>query len=765
MLSLRWIKLYSTLIICLTFLNNCKSSRRDLESSLESAEKKGKAGDILPENGNWPSIRAEREADYQTYFSSPSRAKAANWYQSQPLGVNGVPYLVLRALMQMYPDIWTPQNGSFGDFLGFPPHPEDYEGDAVKGFGGNLKPASQRHAVPFGFVTVKDFTNDSSSVPGSENTFFSCAGCHTSRVMYKGKVKFLFGGANTEVEPQMYGALLYRSGMRLSNVATEPDLKKIEPNKLEVAKLWRAIKNFDCSTYKTHLPDRGQEECNSQKKILLEGEKDPGTAATGGTLVVGEEEETTAPSFIGQVQGLLNKSGNFTTVVKNLLGSAAKAKIQLYTLGEAIPYASGGKSSNPSVASSLSKPAPPIVGPRPGQMDAFGLVQGIIYMNAMRPDLLMFRSFPNNRNKILPSGYANGDENTADYKLGESFAGSQEQMVRSSGPTGTWNSQLRSWYTQAAALSDIKSLWYSRDEYHANWDGNQGAHARVLASGTSAVGDPAKVYTEIHEYMNSFINDLPSPAYPFDDVDQDPEFYKKALLGQTIFKESCESCHRKQNQQVYNVGSDMNRAHVIYSPMTRLGLVTLTQAACDYGKQRELLREKAGVPRMDGQPAGSNKRYWCEQNLGSPSKDRDDMMHPYRGANAGYKADALHGIWADGPFLHNGSVPNLRELFGPAIRRSRQFIRGNINFDVKNVGFVNERPTKSGSDQVSPSGQYQHSDSMHYATFNTGLRGNSNIGHEFFHRNLQVGPNGKVVAGREWTEEEREAMIAYMKTR
>ena len=758
------VKLLGTAILSFSFLSSCKASRPNLDSSLESAGKKGKAGDILPANGNWESIRAEREADYQSYLKSPQMAKAANWYQSQPLGFNGTPYLVLRALMQMYPDIWAPQ-GSFGDFLGFPPHPEDYEGDAIKGFGGNLKPASQRHIVPYGFVTVKDFTNDSSSVPHAENTFFSCAACHTSRVMYKGKVKFLLGGANSEVEPQMYGELIYRSGTRLSNVATEPDIKKIEPNKLEVAKLWRTIKNFDCSTYKTHLPDKGLEECNSQKVILLEGEKGGDPSATSGTLAVGGEVESSAPSFIGAVGGLLNKNGNFQTVVKNLIGSAAKSKIQLFTLGASIPFGSGGHSNIPSVADSLTRPAPPIVGPRPGQMDAFGLAQGIVYMNAMRPDLLMFKSFPNVRNKTLPSGYANGDENTADYKLGESFAGSQEQMARSAGPTGTWNSQLKNWYAQAAASSDIKSLWYSRDEFHANWDGNQGAQARVLASGTSSVGDPAKVYTEIHEFMNSFINDLPSPAYPFDDVDQDPGFYKKALLGQTIFKESCESCHNRKNSQVYNVGTDMNRAHVLYSAMGRLGLVTLTQAACDYGKKRELLREQAGVPRMDGKPAGSGQKYWCEQNLGSPAKDRDDMMHFYRGENAGYKADPLHGIWADGPFLHNGSVVNLRELFGPAIRRSRQFIRGNINFDVKNVGFMNERPTKSGSDQISASGQYQKSDSMHFSTFNTGLRGNSNTGHEFYHRNMQVGPNGKVVSGREWTEEEREAVIAYMKTR
>ena len=55
-------------------------------------------------------------------------------------------------------------------------------------------------------------------------------------------------------------------------------------------------------------------------------------------------------------------------------------------------------------------------------------------------------------------------------------------------------------------------------------------------------------------------------------------------------------------------------------------------------------------------------------------------------APAGYKADMLHGIWAQAPYLHNGSVPTLGQLVCPSTR-PQQFLRGNLNYDEALVGF------------------------------------------------------------------------------
>jgi RoxA-like, cytochrome c-like len=76
-----------------------------------------------------------------------------------------------------------------------------------------------------------------------------------------------------------------------------------------------------------------------------------------------------------------------------------------------------------------------------------------------------------------------------------------------------------------------------------------------------------------------------------------------------------------------------------------------------------------------------------------------------------YKGRPLNGIWATGPFLHNGSVPTLRDLLKPAKDRPSTFWVGSRKFNDKDVGFSSE--TGVGS------------------LYDTKLDGNSNAGHEY----------------------------------
>ena len=102
-----------------------------------------------------------------------------------------------------------------------------------------------------------------------------------------------------------------------------------------------------------------------------------------------------------------------------------------------------------------------------------------------------------------------------------------------------------------------------------------------------------------------------------------------------------------------------------------------------------------------------------------------------------YKARPLDGIWATAPFLHAGSVPNLYQLLLPAKDRVKTFHVGSREFDPKDVGF---------STEPFP-GSFE---------FRTSETGNSNAGHE--------GPNYTQIQNRDFTEEERRALIEYMKT-
>jgi mono/diheme cytochrome c family protein len=81
-------------------------------------------------------------------------------------------------------------------------------------------------------------------------------------------------------------------------------------------------------------------------------------------------------------------------------------------------------------------------------------------------------------------------------------------------------------------------------------------------------------------------------------------------------------------------------------------------------------------------------------------------------ASDGYRVQALEGVWATAPYLHNGSVPTLEDLLRPASERPTSFMRGDFLVD-------------------------------------TTVPGNSNQGHEF---------------GTAITEEERTDLAAYLRS-
>jgi len=89
--------------------------------------------------------------------------------------------------------------------------------------------------------------------------------------------------------------------------------------------------------------------------------------------------------------------------------------------------------------------------------------------------------------------------------------------------------------------------------------------------------------------------------------------------------------------------------------------------------------------------------------------------------------------------MHNGSVPNLYEMLIPASERTKKFYIGR-EFD----------PVKVGLDISGKSGSF---------LLDTTERGNSNAGHSF-----ENGPRGNGVIGPLLTEDQRWALVEYLKS-
>jgi len=62
----------------------------------------------------------------------------------------------------------------------------------------------------------------------------------------------------------------------------------------------------------------------------------------------------------------------------------------------------------------------------------------------------------------------------------------------------------------------------------------------------------------------------------------------------------------------------------------------------------------------------------------------------------GYANMLLDGIWLRAPYLHNGSVPTLRDLLEKPEHRPAQFYRGNPIYDWQKVGFKYEMTLEPG---------------------------------------------------------------------
>ena len=292
------------------------------------------------------------------------------------------------------------------------------------------------------------------------------------------------------------------------------------------------------------------------------------------------------------------------------------------------------------------QPLPDVLEDRPGQMDAFGIASGLVAIHTRRPDnsFLEFVRRDNPKSPIF-TGFSKANGLPADVP------GLTEPVTDAKVAGDRIFKNIPAWAPPVPAPVDIKSVNWASQRYHANWDGNQGASSRTLASGASATGDPRMVNVRIHEPLNPFIDNLPAPPYPFASVD-----LRAGARGESALQGAVRDVsHAEQPDDLSGSRSSawMPNRTMVNTSVSRYGLTALVTEACAiYGLNNK------------GQPGAD----WCvaegDWQARLDEYFRDTPRRVAEGTN-GYKADMLHGIWAQAPYLHNGSVPTLGQLVCP----------------------------------------------------------------------------------------------------
>ena len=244
---------------------------------------------------------------------------------------------------------------------------------------------------------------------------------------------------------------------------------------------------------------------------------------------------------------------------------------------------------------------------------------------------------------------------------------------------------------QTIGNADMVPIWNmkARQGMSLHWDGLSASLREVVLS--SALGDGASrksIQLPGLARIEEWLLQVQPPAYPYD-VD-------KALAGEgrAVYDQQCAQCHAPGGKRtgtvvpVEEVGTDRHRLDM-WTPAAPVAYNNYT----------------------NGYPYD---------------------FTGFRKTN-GYVAVPLDGVWLRAPYLHNGSVPSLQELFEPVAARRSTFYRGYNVYDPVRVGFVSE------GDSVKHAGML----------YDTSLPGNSNAGHLY---------------GVELTSAQKKALIEYLKT-
>jgi hypothetical protein len=229
-----------------------------------------------------------------------------------------------------------------------------------------------------------------------------------------------------------------------------------------------------------------------------------------------------------------------------------------------------------------------------------------------------------------------------------------------------------------------------------------------------------------------------------------------AAWGAELYKSHCQECHRPPvTSREFFENPKWWTKNEAGEPILIMENVPISHVGTDPAQATDMINRTVELPSnlgikpyafglALGDVVENTVNFWYDQQVPATSKEEraktnGNMPNLIRGEFA-YKVRSLNGIWATPPYLHNGSVPTIDALLGPADERPKTFYLGHREYDPEKLGYRYEKFTNGFE-------------------FNTSLRGNSNRGHEFTDDEKAYGRVGPALS-----PSDRKALIEYLKT-
>lgn len=256
--------------------------------------------------------------------------------------------------------------------------------------------------------------------------------------------------------------------------------------------------------------------------------------------------------------------------------------------------------------------------------------------------------------------------------------------------------------------ADFPSIWNQaprkrRDDgkpMALHWDGNNDkVEERNLSAGFGTGAIPPLTDHAAIGRVEKWLLDFKPPKYPY------PIDSKLADQGRPLYKAYCAACHGADGENF----AGQYVGHV--TPIEQIGTDRW---------------------RLD------SYTYDLAVNQGTLYSAYPEYRFQHFRKTYGYANAPLDRIWLRAPYLHNGSVPTLRDLLEPSAQRPKLFYRGNDLYDAHKVGFVTNMPDDGRGRKYFP--------------FDVSVAGNGNQGHE-----------GERY-GTLLSEEQKSALVEYLKT-